>query len=70
MGRFLDKVRDNHPAYRLEASDDGLTLIRRKGREKEFNRLARSLINDANAGVVVFPTPDEQGYERVFVVPL
>ncbi|QBX38088.1 hypothetical protein E4M02_06025 [Brevundimonas sp. S30B] len=70
MGRFLDEVRDDHPAYRLESGDDGLTLIRRRGREDEFNRLARSLIDGGHDDVVVFPTPDDEGYERVFVVPL
>ncbi|QBX36899.1 hypothetical protein E4M02_04345 [Brevundimonas sp. S30B] len=71
MGRILDKLVRDHPAYQVEASDNGLLLIRRDGKDAEFNNLARELINDAGQEFAVFPTSDgHTGYERVFVIPL
>lgn len=71
MGRFLDTIRRDHPAYRVEASDDGYVLVRRDGHDDQFNELARHLIDDAGEDFAVFPTSDgHTGYERVFVIPL
>jgi hypothetical protein len=71
MGRFLDKLSRDDPAYDLSASDDGYTLVGRVGHEDEFNELARDLIDNAGDEFVVLPTPDGQmGYERVFIIPI
>lgn len=70
MGQFLDRLRQDNPAYSLEASDSGYLLIRREGQDDSFNEIARELLDEAGAEFVVFPTPDHEGYERVFLVPL
>ncbi|WP_404418544.1 hypothetical protein [Brevundimonas vesicularis] len=71
MGRFLDKLSRDDPAYELSASDDGYTLISRAGHEDEFNELARDLIDNAGSEFVVLPSSDGQvGYERVFIIPI
>jgi hypothetical protein len=70
MGRLLDRLKRDHPAYRLETNEDGLTLIRRDGREEEFNRLARQLINEPDHEVLVLPSTDgTSGYDRLLLVP-
>lgn len=68
MGRLTDNVRTDHPAYQLERVHYGFILIRRPGNEDEFNRLARSLIDAPRNDQAVFPTSDDRGYERLFVV--
>ena len=71
MGRLLDNLERDNPAYRLEASDDGITLIRRAGYEDDFNDFARVLIDSAGVEFVALPTTDgHAGYERVFLIPL
>jgi hypothetical protein len=71
MGRFLDRLSRDDPAYELMASDDGYTLIGRAGHEDEFNELARDLIDNAGNEFVVLPSSDGQvGYERVFIIPI
>lgn len=60
MGRLLDNLERDHPAYRLEASDDGVVLIRRDGQSETFNKLARQLINTAGDEFVALPTTDGQ----------
>ena len=71
MGKLLDRLRQDSPAYRLEAEDDGFVLIRRDGQHDDFNAFARDLIDNAGRDYAVFPTPDTQtGYERLFVIPL
>jgi len=71
MGRLLTKLDNPHPAYRLDASDVGVTLIRNPGYEEEFNALARSLIDSPDDGIAVFPTPDGGcGYEQVFIIEM
>lgn len=71
MGRFLDRLKRDDPAYRLEATDDGLTLVRREGQADEFNELARQLINEGGSEFVVLPITDGgTGYERVVLLPL
>jgi hypothetical protein len=71
MGRFLDKLSRDDPAYELSASDDGYTLIGRFGHEDEFNEFARDLIDNAGDEFVVLPSTDGQtGYERLFIIPI
>ena len=71
MGRFLDSLDREHPWYRLEETNDGIAVIRRDGREHDFNRLARELIDNAGAEFVALPTSDgHTGYERVFLIPI
>lgn len=70
MGRLLDRLKRDHPAYRLETNEDGLTLIRRDGRHEAFNSLARQFINEPDAEVLVLPSPDgTSGYDRLLLVP-
>lgn len=71
MGRLLDRLKRDDPAYRLETNSDGLTLVRRDGQADEFNKLARQLINDGGSEFVVLPITDGgTGYERVVLLPL
>lgn len=71
MGRFLDRILRDDPAYEIEASDTGYLLIRNDGQDESFNALARELIDGAGEDFAVFPTPDgHTGYERVFVIPI
>lgn len=71
MGRLLDNLERDHPAYSLVASDDGISLVRRDGHDDDFNDLARDLIDNPSDEFVVLPTPDgPTGYERVFLIPL
>ncbi len=71
MGRIFDKLKKDHPAYRLEPVDGGFMLVRKENRAAEFNEFARELINYDGQDVAVFPTPDGgRGYERLFLLPL
>ena len=71
MGRLLDRLNRDDPAYELVATDNGLMLTARDGQSDRFTELARDLIDNAGEDFVAFPTSDgRQGYERVFLTPL
>lgn len=71
MGRLLKKLRTDSAAYTAEAEENGVVLVAREGMRGEFSDVVRDLLDSSGEDFVVFPTPDgNEGYERVFVLPL
>lgn len=70
VGRFLESLGENHPAFSMTEGHDGLTLVRRDGQTAEFDEIARDLLTRSGDDYMVFLSSDGLGgYERALVVP-
>ena len=71
MGRLLDKLLNDHPAYDIRRDEDGFVLTGRLDHIDEFSDIVRETAEQAGEEFVVFTTSDgHQGYSQMFVMPL
>jgi len=71
MGRLLDKLLNDHPAYDIRRDEDGFVLTGRLGHIDEFSDIVREAADHAGEEFVVFTTSDgHKGYSQMFVMPL
>ena len=57
-------------AYSLEPAGEGYVRVRRQGRDAEFDRLIRDLMNRQTDEFVILPVRDGGvGYDRAIILP-
>jgi len=71
MGRLLDRLLSQSPAYDIRRDEDGFVLIGKPGHLDEFSDLVRHAAEKAGDDFIVFTTTDgHEGYSQMFVMPL
>ena len=71
MGRLLDKLLRDYPAYDIRRDKDGFVLIGKPDRLDEFSDLVREAAEQAGEDFIVFTTTDgHHRYSQMFVMLL
>ena len=72
MGFLLKSLRDGGPSHRVEPSEIGFSLVRKRLADRiAFNQLAREVMDQAGDDYVALPRSDgPASYDRVFIIPL